>query len=313
MGYRHVNAPPTFEKHRDRNGRVIIPRCDRVDPTYTTYDDSPRPRGHTSYDDDLTDAFSRASLSDAQYGYDETRSYNVRVQAPRSSYTRASAGSSGTSSFNVRVQEPGDYSRTSTSSSPFNVRVQVPRSPHPQAGRTERTHSSDDRPQIPRYGPRPDTPSAGRARRTESYDYTAEPRYGTQDTRGYSRADSYNDYTEPRQEYARSSYRRTDSHDEYTETRQSSRPESRSEQPGYSGHYQRTAPPSRRFSSEAAHYAVLGLSSNATLDDVKKAYKALALKYHPDRVGEAGKEAATEMMAKLNVAYDVLSKKLKGD
>lgn len=39
------------------------------------------------------------------------------------------------------------------------------------------------------------------------------------------------------------------------------------------------------------YYAVLGLTKGASLDDIKKSYKKLALKWHPDRNLE-NKEAA---------------------
>ena len=64
-------------------------------------------------------------------------------------------------------------------------------------------------------------------------------------------------------------------------------------------------PPPPRETTD--HYATLGISSNATSADIKKAYMKLAMKHHPDRVSAADKSRATEKMAKINVAYEVLS------
>lgn len=56
-------------------------------------------------------------------------------------------------------------------------------------------------------------------------------------------------------------------------------------------------------------YAILGLNKNATDDEIKKAYKKLAKKYHPDLnrdKSEEDKKAAEAQMKKINVAYDIL-------
>jgi len=55
------------------------------------------------------------------------------------------------------------------------------------------------------------------------------------------------------------------------------------------------------------YYQILGISKNASLDDIKKAYKKLALKYHPDRNSESNKEAAQKKFVEINEAYEVLS------
>src|SRR5438034_7937320 len=53
------------------------------------------------------------------------------------------------------------------------------------------------------------------------------------------------------------------------------------------------------------YYKALGVSKNATPDEIKKAYRKLARQYHPDR--NAGDEAAEERFKEVQHAYDVLS------
>lgn len=54
------------------------------------------------------------------------------------------------------------------------------------------------------------------------------------------------------------------------------------------------------------YYKILGVDKNATLDDIKKAYRKLALKWHPDRNPD-NKAHAEEMFKKISEAYAVLS------
>jgi len=54
------------------------------------------------------------------------------------------------------------------------------------------------------------------------------------------------------------------------------------------------------------YYEVLGLSRNATADEIKKAYRNLALKYHPDRVTADKKKEAEEKFKEMSEAYEVL-------
>eukprot|EP01063_Lacrimia_lanifica_P031270 TRINITY_DN5116_c0_g1_i1.p1 TRINITY_DN5116_c0_g1~~TRINITY_DN5116_c0_g1_i1.p1 ORF type:complete len:773 (+),score=250.99 TRINITY_DN5116_c0_g1_i1:83-2320(+) len=54
-------------------------------------------------------------------------------------------------------------------------------------------------------------------------------------------------------------------------------------------------------------YAVLGLGRTATGDEVKKAYKQLALKYHPDRCGGTGDEQKfADKFKEIGGAYEIL-------
>ena len=54
------------------------------------------------------------------------------------------------------------------------------------------------------------------------------------------------------------------------------------------------------------YYEVLGISKNASEDEVKKAFRKLAVKYHPDK--EGGSE---EKFKEINEAYEVLKDKQK--
>lgn len=64
------------------------------------------------------------------------------------------------------------------------------------------------------------------------------------------------------------------------------------------------------FSMGKDYYSILGVSRNATDEELKKAYRKLALKWHPDR-NKDNKKVAEEKFKDISQAYEVLSDKEK--
>jgi len=60
-----------------------------------------------------------------------------------------------------------------------------------------------------------------------------------------------------------------------------------------------------------SNYKVLEINSNASDEDVRKAYRKMAVKYHPDKVeylGDDFKKVANEKFKKVNEAYEAIKK-----
>lgn len=54
------------------------------------------------------------------------------------------------------------------------------------------------------------------------------------------------------------------------------------------------------------YYEILNIQRKSSNDDIKKAYKEMASKFHPDKYPDNTK-FAEDMMKDINVAYSVLS------
>ena len=58
-------------------------------------------------------------------------------------------------------------------------------------------------------------------------------------------------------------------------------------------------------------YQTLGVSSNVSDEELKKAYRKIAMENHPDKVGHLGEDvrkAAEEKFTSINLAYDKIKK-----
>lgn len=99
---------------------------------------------------------------------------------------------------------------------------------------------------------------------------------------------AYNGFSNSREDY-NSGYSRSNSNSNY----------------GYSGY----ADSNDKSASLDWAYNVLGIESTATDEEVRKAYRSMAKKYHPDLVNDMGEEVvktATEKFKKVNEAYDAI-------
>ena len=67
---------------------------------------------------------------------------------------------------------------------------------------------------------------------------------------------------------------------------------------------------SKKSDDENDYYKILGIKKDATDGEIKKAYRKLALKWHPDK-NPNNREEAEEKFKKINEAYSVLSDKNK--
>lgn len=68
------------------------------------------------------------------------------------------------------------------------------------------------------------------------------------------------------------------------------------------------------YNSSDNAYKVLEIDKDATVDEIKKAYRKMAKKYHPDRVIHLGKEhqkGAEEKFRQVQAAYEQLQKELQ--
>src|SRR3954463_9797381 len=59
--------------------------------------------------------------------------------------------------------------------------------------------------------------------------------------------------------------------------------------------------------SKRDYYEVLGLAKNASEDDIKKAYRKLAMKHHPDRNQGDGAKKSEEAFKEAKEAYEILT------
>jgi len=62
---------------------------------------------------------------------------------------------------------------------------------------------------------------------------------------------------------------------------------------------------------ESNAYKVLGVDKNASEEDIRKAYKKLVVKWHPDKYKGADRDGAQVTFMEIQKAYEILSSRRK--
>ena len=63
--------------------------------------------------------------------------------------------------------------------------------------------------------------------------------------------------------------------------------------------------------SKRDYYEILGVPKDASSSEIKKAYRKMALKYHPDRLSQLGEDyqqSGKEKFQKVQDAYETIKK-----
>jgi DnaJ like chaperone protein len=66
------------------------------------------------------------------------------------------------------------------------------------------------------------------------------------------------------------------------------------------------------YRDKESDYKILEITEDVSDEEVKKAYRKMALKFHPDKVAQEGEEvqrAATEKFKKVQEAYENIKKR----
>jgi len=65
------------------------------------------------------------------------------------------------------------------------------------------------------------------------------------------------------------------------------------------------------LAGNVSYYKTMGVTKNASDHEIKRAYRKLALKYHPDQAKDLPLDEAEERFKEINEAYSVLSDPVK--